>query len=235
MKNVRIYLFGMVTTNKCHRTKQRTGSLARQSIPKGPLEYVFCRNRHWQWWQKVILIHHKTTESLILYFCLNIFLRNQYFEPVFWTSIQKSVFNLKTKQNKTKPNNKIWNVNNRNYSLKGVISLNEIFTHNALLAVVCVVAQGVLSTILWTPSWITDICTQSAVFITPGNMREQTVSVFWGGARLLPWFHLCCSTCLLASGHWITKQWQLLPAAFVDSFNCSSIRDLTNYETPKTF
>lgn len=56
-----------------------------------------------------------------------------------------------------------------NESLTGCISLKERFGHNSVLAAaLCPVAQFVLSTILWTPSEITVIYTQSAVFITPG-------------------------------------------------------------------
>ena len=63
--------------------------------------------------------------------------------------------------------------NKRIDSPKGLISLNDIFTHNALLAVVCVVWYCVYCQLfLCKPSKITDICTLSSVFITPGNIAR---------------------------------------------------------------
>lgn len=47
------------------------------------------------------------------------------------------------------------------------------------------------------------------------------------------WSLLCCSTCLLASGHWIRKKWWSLPAAVVDSCNWSSRHDIYNSSDTK--
>lgn len=58
------------------------------------------------------------------------------------------------------------------------------------------------------------------------------VSVFRGGA--VCWLLLCRSTCFLAFGHWIRKQWWSLSAAVVDSCNWSSTRDIYNPSDTKT-
>lgn len=61
---------------------------------------------------------------------------------------------------------------------------------------------------------------------------KTDVSVFRGGA--VCWLLLCRSTCFLAFGHWIRKQWWSLSAAVVDSCNWSSTHDIYNPSDTKT-